>query len=145
MSIVIGLPITSKNRKLIKHNPLPLHHASGTPPALDDRAMKAQTIFRHAKVTGTVLAFVSLLVGAAALVAADFGAPGWVFVPLLLWLATFGLPTTVVVLLLAAVWGTTAPLHGFGLFCLLAAGFAAGAEVILVKGFAYFAGGCHEN
>ncbi len=129
----------------LRHNDLILHDASGTPRAIEAHVMKAQTILRYPKVTGPVLALVSLLAGAAALVAADFGATGWVFVPPLLWLATFGLPTTVVVLLLAAVWGTAAPFHGLGLFGVLAAGLAAGAEAILVKGVAYFTGGCHEN
>jgi hypothetical protein len=107
--------------------------------------MKAQIILRYPKVNGAVLALLSLLVGATTLVTADFGASGWVFAPLLLWLATIGLPTTVVVLLLAAVWGTAAPLHGFGLFCILATGLAVGAEVIFLKAVAGIAGGGHEN
>ncbi len=107
--------------------------------------MNAKALLRYPKVAGTVLALVSLLIGATALVAADFGASGWVFVPLLVWLATFGLPTAAVVLLLAAIWGTATPLHGFGLFCMLATGLAVGTEVIFVKGAAYLAGGCHEN
>ncbi len=107
--------------------------------------MKAQTILRYPKLTGTVLALVSLLVGVTTLVAADFGAPGWVFAPLVMWLATLGLPTTLMVLLLAAVWGTVAPLHGFGLFCILAAGLAVVTEVIFVKVTAYLARRSHEN
>jgi hypothetical protein len=107
--------------------------------------MKAKTILRYPKLAGTALALVSLLVGVTALVAADFGAPGWVFAPLLLWLATLGLPTTLTVLLLAAVWGMAPPLHGFGSFCILAAGLAVGTEVIFVKLAAYLARRSHEN
>jgi hypothetical protein len=50
------------------------------------------------------LSVVSLLAGAAALVLAEFGAPAWIFVVLLAWLVTFGLPTLVSVLLLATFW-----------------------------------------
>ena len=100
---------------------------------------------RYPKATGTILALVSLLFGATVLAAADFGAPGWLFVPLLVWLATIGLPSAVAVLLLAAVWGTTSPLYGLGPFCIAAALLAAGAQVLFVKAMAHFAGGCHEN
>lgn len=107
--------------------------------------MTSPTILRYPKAAGTVLGLISLLAGATTLVAADFGASPWVFLPLLVWLTTVGLPATLAVLCLAALWGTAAPLHGFGLFCILAAGLAVGAEVLLVKGLTHFCGGCHDN
>ncbi len=132
-------------RKVLRHNNRDSEGTFGTPRASHAHTMNVQTILRYPKVAGTALAFLSLLVGVVALVAADFGAPGWMFVPLLLWLATLGLPTTIAVLLLAAVWGRAAPLHGFGLFCIVATVLAAGAEVLFVKCAGYLARGCHEN
>lgn len=46
----------------------------------------------------------SLGAGATAIVAAEFGAPVWVFLLLLGWLLTAGLPTLFAVLALARVW-----------------------------------------
>ncbi len=51
-----------------------------------------------------LLCLLSLLAGAIALVLAEFGAPVWVFVLLLGWLVTVGLPTLSAVLLLVRVW-----------------------------------------
>jgi hypothetical protein len=50
------------------------------------------------------LSLASLSAGAAVLIVAEFGAPSWIFVALLTWLVTFGLPTLVSVLLLARFW-----------------------------------------
>ena len=58
----------------------------------------------------------SLVAGGAALVFAEFGAPVWVFVGLLAWLLTAGLPTLTSVLLLARYW----PGPSFGAFILSA-------------------------
>jgi hypothetical protein len=65
----------------------------------------------------------TLLAGLAALVLADFGGAWWMFVPLLAWLLSVGLPTTLAVLLAAALWGRWAWLSGLG-------GFIIGASVL---------------
>ncbi len=52
-----------------------------------------------------LLWLLSLIAGAAALFLAEFGVPAWVFVLLLGWLLTFGLPTLSAVLFLARFWG----------------------------------------
>lgn len=52
-----------------------------------------------------LLWLLSLIAGAAALFLAEFGFPAWVFVLLLGWLLTFGLPTLSAVLFLARFWG----------------------------------------
>ncbi len=107
--------------------------------------MKIRSFLRHPKATGIALALISLIAGAAAVEAAGFGASGWVLAPLLLWLATAGLPTTVAVLLLATVWGTFEPLFGFWAFCLVAAILAAKSEVLAIKALAHFGGGYDEH
>ncbi len=53
---------------------------------------------------GFLLCFLSLIGGAAAIILAEFGAPVWVFVVLLGWLLTVGLPSLCAVLLLAHFW-----------------------------------------
>jgi hypothetical protein len=45
---------------------------------------------------------VTLVAGASALVLADFGGPGWVFIVIGLWLVTAGLPALAGVLLVAS-------------------------------------------
>ncbi len=92
---------------------------------------------------GTVLALFTFFVGATAIEAADFGAPAWFFVPLLLWLVTIGLPSTVAVLLLAAVWGTTAPLYGFFPFCIIAMLVAVSLQVWSIKAVTHLIGGSY--
>lgn len=47
---------------------------------------------------------VTLVVGATAIVSADFGVSAWVFALLFAWLLTIGLPTTVAVAAVASVW-----------------------------------------
>ena len=59
---------------------------------------------RRSLLVAVPLWLVSLIAGAAAIVLADFGAPSWVFVLLLAWLLTLGLPTVCAVLLLARYW-----------------------------------------
>ena len=50
--------------------------------------------------------------GASALLLAEFGAPAWVFVILLVWLLTLGLPTLVAILMLAQFWqGPSFPVY----------------------------------
>src|SRR5262249_30647652 len=62
----------------------------------------------------------SLAAGVVALLLAEFGAPQWVFILLLVWLLTFGLPTLAAVLILAASW----PGPSFGAYVLSAASLA---------------------
>ena len=65
---------------------------------------RAGTIAKTTPVLATVLWLLSLPVAAVALVLADFGAPVWVFVLLLAWLLTVGLPTLCGILLVASFW-----------------------------------------
>lgn len=65
----------------------------------------------------------TLAVGVVALLGADFGMPLWLQVTLYLWLLTVGLPTTLTVVMLAAVWGRFEPIYGFN-------GFAVGCVLI---------------
>ncbi len=104
------------------------------------KVMKIRSFLRYPKATGIAFALCSLIAGATALEAADFGASGWAFAPLLLWLATVGLPTTVAVLLLATVWGTFEPLFGFWAFCLVAAIVAAKLQVLAIRALAHLGG-----
>ena len=61
---------------------------------------------------------VTLVLGAIALVSADFGASAWVFVLLFAWLLTIGLPTTLAVMAVASLWSG----GGLGPFLGVAAG-----------------------
>lgn len=63
------------------------------------------------------LSLLSLLAGATALILAEFGAPAYIFVSLLAWLLTLGLPTLAAVLLLACIW----PGPSLGMFAVVAA------------------------
>ena len=118
---------------------------SGTKTAkASDIVRMMNAALHYPKVTGTALALFSVSAGAVLLLAADFGAPGWVFVPLVLWLATIGLPSTVAVLLVASVWGTTPPLYGLWIFCLVATLLAVCSHVWTLKAVARLGGGSHE-
>ena len=61
---------------------------------------------------------VTLVLGAIALVSADFGVSAWVFVLLFTWLLTIGLPTTLAVVTVASFWSG----GGLGPFLGVAAG-----------------------
>ena len=63
------------------------------------------TVSSKIKLWAGVTASLSLLVGAAAIVWADFGMPGWFFVFTQIWFWTVGLPTMLGVLGVTAVWG----------------------------------------
>lgn len=65
--------------------------------------MRTKRAQRDVLVAG-LLWLLSLIAGAVALVLAEFGAPVWVFVVLLAWLLTLGLPTLAAVLLLSRFW-----------------------------------------
>ena len=76
------------------------------------------TLVRYRKIWISSTWLVSLAVTFFVLVAADFGAPSWIFILCGLWLCTLGLPTTVILLALARVWGRipgteTPPLSAF--------------------------------
>jgi hypothetical protein len=66
---------------------------------------EASVSVRTPFIKGALLSLATLLIGATALILADFGQPMWVFVPLLAWLATVGLPTSIAVIILASSWG----------------------------------------
>jgi len=91
---------------------------------------------RHPTATGLLLALVSLGLGVTALLAADFGAPPWLFALLLLWLGTLGLPTTLAVLVTASCWGRCSPCYGLGPFLFLASTFAILAQVSACRALA---------
>jgi len=82
--------------------------------------MKQYLPTRRSLVTGVTLTVLTLVVGGGALLGADQGAPGWIQVPLLTWLTTFGLPTTAGVLAVAWVWGSAGPLFGLGNYAVFA-------------------------
>lgn len=79
------------------------------------------SIAEHPKTWAVATAMATQLAGAGALLAAEFGAPVIVVVPLLGWLLTIGLPTTLAVLLTASVWGVVPGLRGLGSFLIVAA------------------------
>ena len=94
---------------------------------------------KHPKFWVCLTCFLSLVAGATAIVLADFGKPVWVFILLGLWLCTLGLPTTLAVLLAAALWGNvpfiaTPPLWAF-MVCaaMLALGFQTGFFVLIAR------------
>ena len=98
--------------------------------------MKQDYLLHHPYVAGTGLAFVSLSTGIAALLAADFGQSIWVFAPLLLWLVTLGLPSTLAVLATASCWSTTfLPFYGLGPFTLVATCLAVVSQIGAVHAF----------
>ena len=73
---------------------------------------------RYPKIWAGCTWLISLLVALFVLVLADFGGPPWIFILCGLWLCSCGLPTTLSLLGLAAVWGnlpllTTPPLSAF--------------------------------
>lgn len=74
------------------------------------------------------LSLLSLLAGATALILAEFGAPAYIFVLLLAWLLTLGLPTLAAVLLLARFW----PGPSLGMFVVVAAVLAFGLQFAAV-------------
>jgi hypothetical protein len=71
---------------------------------------------RHRRSKDAAISIATLVVGAVALLGADYGIPIWLQVFLYLWLLTVGLPTTLTVLSLAAVWGRFEPFYGMNGF-----------------------------
>ncbi len=59
----------------------------------------------YRKISITLSWLISLLIAFSAFVLAEFGGPWWIFVLCGLWLWSFGLPTTVSFVFLAALWG----------------------------------------
>lgn len=93
---------------------------------------------RHPKAAGATLAVISMGAGTAALLAADFGGAPWVFAPLLFWLLTLGVPTTIAVLFTASVWGLMPPFHGLFPFAIAAATLACLAQIAAVYAVNHF-------
>jgi len=77
----------------------------------------------------------TLLVGAAAIVLAEFGGPVWAFVVLGVWMWTVGLPTTLAVLLLTSVWGNIpwVPTGSLGAFFVCAAVLAFTFQIVVFR------------
>lgn len=75
--------------------------------------------FKHPAMWGIFSAVATLLIGAATVILADFGMTGWFFVVSQVWLWTLGLPTTLGVVAVVALWGiprwTTLPLWSFAI------------------------------
>ena len=63
------------------------------------------TLVHYRKIWITSTWLISLAVAVFVLVLADFGGPPWIFLLCGLWLCSLGLPTTVTLVALAAVWG----------------------------------------
>ncbi len=75
-------------------------------------------LVRYRKIWIGVSWMISLIVAVLTLISADLGAPPWVFILCGAWLCSLGLPTTVILLALARVWGRipgmeTPPLSAF--------------------------------
>ncbi|MHB8520919.1 MAG: hypothetical protein ACYDH9_09180 [Limisphaerales bacterium] len=81
---------------------------------------------------------VSLAAGATAFVGANFGMPLWVSLPLILWLVTVGLPTTLGVVLVASVWGEVPGLSGLWFFVGCAALVSASLQTLFFLALARF-------
>jgi hypothetical protein len=71
---------------------------------------------KHRRSKDATVSIATLVVGAVALLGADYGIPIWLQVFLYLWLLTVGLPTTLTVVTLAAVWGRFEPFFGLNGF-----------------------------
>ena len=84
----------------------------------DARASARIQTMKKTLLLSVSLWFVTLMVGALAVIAADFGASAWVFVMLLAWLLTVGLPTTFGVVTVVSLWSG----GGLGAFLAVAAG-----------------------
>jgi len=72
----------------------------------------------------------TLMFGTGILLLANVGAPTWVLVPTLLWLATLGLPTTIGVALISSVWGTMPALSGLPAFLCCAASISLAFQIL---------------
>ena len=70
--------------------------------------MIVENVMRWPKIWAFSTAAASLFAGAFAVILAEFGGPSWAFVLLGVWLWSFGLPTTLAVLLLVSLWGDAA-------------------------------------
>jgi hypothetical protein len=84
------------------------------PPKLRGRLMSLLS-FRPV-MAATALWFVTLAVGAGAVLGGNAGLAAWITIPALLWLTTLGAPTTLGLLLVASLWGRVSGLSGIGPF-----------------------------
>jgi hypothetical protein len=69
----------------------------------------------------TAFSVVTLLAEAGVVGLSDIGGPAWAIVPLLAWLLTLGLPTTLTTIALAGLWGRIPLLYGLPGFVMAAA------------------------
>ncbi len=81
-------------------------------------------ITRQPLIAAPIVTLISLMSGGGMVVMADFGASLWGFLPLLVWLGTIGLPSTVGVVIAATCWGRVPAMTGFLPFAALAAALA---------------------
>lgn len=86
-------------------------------------------------VFGIVLAIMTLLVGGAAVMGADFGLPMAWGLPAALWLLTAGLPSTVAVVVTAACWGRWPGGYGLVRFMAVAVLMACSLQTLTVNVF----------
>jgi len=97
--------------------------------------------YRQIWISGSWL--ISLVLAVFVLVLADFGGPSWIFILCGLWLCSFGLPTTLSLVALAAAWGNvpgldTPPLSAFAIS---AAILSFSAQTIVFHGVVRLGGG----
>ncbi|MBI4479400.1 MAG: hypothetical protein HY651_05210 [Acidobacteria bacterium] len=81
----------------------PLRYSRKRSPGL--RRLHRMKFSSNINLLAVLTALLSLLMGAAAIVWADFGMPGWFFVLTQIWFWTAGLPTMLGVLAVTAMWG----------------------------------------
>ena len=112
MSVFFGACNSDKDVDPVESEEMELTIGTADPVSFSGSSMKLASPMARSIVLGSSQSLLTLLAGVAALLGADQGAPGWVQVPLLLWLITVGLPTTLAVLAVAALWGTVDPLYG---------------------------------
>jgi hypothetical protein len=88
---------------------------------------------KHRRSKDATVSIATLVVGAVALLGADYGIPIWLQVFLYLWLLTAGLPTTLTVLSLAAVWGRFEPFYGMNGFMAVSFLLAPAVQVLVME------------
>jgi hypothetical protein len=88
---------------------------------------------KHRRSKDAAVSIATLVVGAVALLGADYGIPIWLQVFLYLWLLTVGLPTTLTVVSLAAVWGRFEPFYGMNGFMVVSFLLAPVVQVLVME------------
>lgn len=62
-------------------------------------------IFKYPKTVAIFLTSTSLTIGLLLLALTNMGISPWIYIPMLCWLCTLGLPTTLAVLFNSSIWG----------------------------------------